>query len=131
MDPVHGPQAPQVRHPPALQELEVGEVLFPGTRVVNLVQEDNVDPGEVRGRVLMVLCPMFAEPAVFSTCTDHVGAMFRPPGFEGYTRTSILFMVEGALEQINHIWCAAVNFFLNFNWSVIIIRFNRSSVRCH
>ena len=121
MDPVHGPQASKVGHPLSLQEFEVGKVLFPGTRIIDLVQEDNVDPGEVPRGVLVVHCPVFAEPAVFTSCMDHVRPMFRPPGLEPNRRPCILFLMEGALEKINHIWCTTVYFFLDFNWPVIII----------
>ena len=97
MDPVHGPQASQVRHPLALQVLEVWEILFPGAWVIHLVQEDDSDTGEVAWRVLVVQCPMLAETTVLPSGMDHVGPMFGPPRLEPYTRSCVLLVMEGTL----------------------------------
>ena len=97
VNPVHGPQAAQVGHPLALQVLEVWEILFPGSWVIHLVQEDDSDTGEVAWRVLVIHCPMFAKTTVLSSGMDHVGSMFGPPGLEPYTRSCVLLVMEGTL----------------------------------
>ena len=131
VNPVHGPQAAQVGHPLPLQVLEVGEVVLPGARVVHLVQEHNVDTGEVVRGITVLLGPVLTESTVLSSCVNHVGPMFDPPRFKIYRRSGVLLVVEGALEEVHHIWCTAVHLLLNPNRTVVIIRFHLCSVRCH
>ena len=131
VNPVHGPQAAQVGHPLPLQVLEVGEVVLPGARVVHLVQEHNVDTGEVVRGITVFLSPVLTEPTIFPSCVNHVRTMFTPPRFKIYRRASILFMVEGALEEVHHIWCTAVHLLLNPNRTVVVVRFHLCGVCCH
>ena len=79
VNPVHGPQAAQVGHPLPLQVLEVGEVVLPGARVVHLVQEHNVDTGEVVRGITVFLGPVSAEATVFPPTMDHVVLVLGPP----------------------------------------------------
>ena len=118
--PVHGPQTAQVGHPLPLQVLEVGEVVLPGARVVHLVQEHNVDTGEVVRGITVLLSPVLTESTVLSSCVNHVGPMFAPPRFKIYRRSGVLFMVEGTLEEVHHIWCTTVHLFLHCHWTIII-----------
>ena len=97
VNPVHGPQAAQVGHPLPLQVLEVGEVVLPGAWVIHLVQEHDVDTGEILRGVTVFTSPVLTEATVFSPCVDHVGPMFGPPRLETYTRSCVLFVVEGTL----------------------------------
>ena len=131
VNPVHGPQAAQVGHPLPLQVLEVGEVVLPGARVVHLVQEHNVDTGEVVRGITVFLGPVLTESTVLSSCVNHIGPMFTPPRFKIYRRSGVLFVVDGALEEVHHIWCTSVQLLLNPNRTVVVVRFHLCGVCCH
>ena len=55
MGSVHGGKTAQVGHPLALQGLQMRVVFFPWARIINLVQEEDSDPGEVIRRVTVTL----------------------------------------------------------------------------
>ena len=129
--PVHGPQTAQVGHPLPLQVLEVGEVVLPGARVVHLVQQHDVDTGEVVRGITVLLSPVLTESTVLSSCVNHVGPMFAPPRFKIYRRSGVLFVVDGALEEVYHIWCTAVQLLLNPNRTVVVVGFHLCGVCCH
>ena len=55
VDSVHGGETAQVGHPLTLQGLQMRVVFFPWARIINLVQEEDSDAGDVIQRVTVTL----------------------------------------------------------------------------
>ena len=64
MHPVHGPQTAQVGHPLPLQVLEVGEVVLPGAWVIHLVQEHDLDTGQIARGITVFFSPVLTEASL-------------------------------------------------------------------
>ena len=79
----------------------------------------------------MVGGPVSAEATVFSLTMDHVIFMFRPARFKIDRRATVLFLMEGALQQVDQVGCTTVYLFMDFHWSVVVVRHDPCSVCCH
>ena len=80
---------------------------------------------EVVRRITVVGGPVSAEATVFSLTMDHVIFMFRPARFKIDRRATILFLMEGALQQVDQVGCTTVCLFMDFHWSVVVVRHDR------
>ena len=86
---------------------------------------------EVVRRITVVGGPVSAEATVLSLTMDHVIFMFRPARFKIDRRATILFLMEGALQQVDQVGCTTVYLFMDFHWSVVVVRHDPCSVCCH
>ena len=75
---------------------------------------------EVVRRITVVGGPVSAEATVFSLTMDHVIFMFRPARFKIDRRATVLFLMEGALQQVDQVGCTTVYLFMDFHWSVVV-----------
>ena len=122
MHSVHRVKATQVGHIFSFQPFQLWVVFLFWSWIIHLIQEHNPESWQVVRVILVVLCPVPAEPTIFPFAPDHVLFVLREASLEVDWGTTVLLLMLGALQQVDQVGGATIQWLFYLDRVFIIKR---------